>query len=69
VVQEIKAQASVESLKVFQPDIAQLIRDGVVHKIDAVQMVSGDVTEVVEGQQVRADCGIIKIKSIRPRMD
>jgi magnesium-transporting ATPase (P-type) len=30
VVQEIKGQASVESLKAFQPNIAHVLRDGVV---------------------------------------
>jgi Ca2+-transporting ATPase len=48
-VQEIKAQASVESLKAFQPNIAHVLRDGVVLEIDASSSVCGDTVEVGEG--------------------
>jgi Ca2+-transporting ATPase len=65
VVQEIKAQAPAESLKAFQPNIAHVLRDGVVQEIDASQLVCRDIVEVGEGQQVLADCRIIKIKSTR----
>jgi Ca2+ transporting ATPase len=63
VVQEIKAQASVESLKSFQPNIAHVVRDGAVQEIEAAKLVCGDIIEVGEGQQVPADCRIVKIKS------
>jgi Ca2+ transporting ATPase len=56
VVQEIKTQASVESLKAFQPNIAHVLRDGVVQEIDASQLVCGDIVEVGEGQQIPTDC-------------
>jgi magnesium-transporting ATPase (P-type) len=65
VVQEIKAQASVESLKAFQRNIAHVLRDRVVQEIDASQLARGDIVEVGEGQQVPADCRIIKVKSTR----
>jgi Ca2+ transporting ATPase len=69
VVQEIKVQASVESLKAFQPNITHVLRDGVVQEIDASQLVCGDIVEVGEGQQVPADCRIIKIESTRLSAD
>ena len=63
VVQELNAQASVESLKAFQPNLAHVVRDGEIQEIDATEVVCGDLVEVGEGQPVPADCRISKIKS------
>jgi len=69
VVQEINAQSSVDSLKSFQPNIAHAIRDGEIVEIAAEDLVCGDIIEVGEGQQVPADCRIIKIKSTMLKAD
>jgi Ca2+ transporting ATPase len=50
-------------LKTCQPNIAHVIRHDVVPEIDAVELMCSDVIEVGKGQQVPADCRIIKIKS------
>jgi Ca2+ transporting ATPase len=63
VLQELKAQASVESLKAFQPNVAHAVRDGVIVELDAADLVCGDIVEVGEGQQVPADARILRIKS------
>lgn len=69
VIQEINANKSVDSLKKLQPSIAHVVRNGEIVEIDAGELVCGDLIEVGEGQQVPADCRIVKIKSTMLKAD
>ena len=63
VMQELNAQSSVDALKQFQAETANVYRDGKLQQINSDQVVCGDVIEVGEGQPIPADMRIIKIKS------
>ena len=69
VIQEIKANDNVDALKAFQPNNAHVIRNGEQKEVDAAEIVCGDLVEVGVGEQVPADCRIIKIKSTSLKAD
>jgi Ca2+ transporting ATPase len=69
VLQEIKANDNVDALKAFQPNNAHVIRNGEQKEVDAAEIVCGDLVEVGVGEQVPADCRIIKIKSTSLKAD
>ena len=59
-VQEERAEKSIESLKKLTPQIAKTIRDGKVQEINAEELVPGDIIELDAGNYVPADCRIIE---------
>ena len=59
-VQEQRAEKSIESLKKMTPEMAKVIRDGKIEEINAEELVPGDIIELEDGKYVPADCRIIE---------
>ena len=59
-IQEERAEKSIESLKKLTPQIAKVIRDGETKEILAEELVQGDIIELSDGNYVPADCRIIE---------
>ena len=59
VVQEAKAEKSIEALKEMTPPRAKVIRNGVTSEINAEQLVPGDLIILEAGNYVPADCRLI----------
>ena len=60
-VQEERAEKSIESLKKLTPKMAKVLRDGKV----AEELVPGDVIELEDGKYVPADCRIIECYNLK----
>ena len=59
-VQETKAEKSIEALKKLTPQIAKVIRNGKVEQINAKDLVPGDILILEAGSFVPADCRLIE---------
>ena len=64
-VQEERAEKSIESLKKLTPKMAKVLRDGKVEEINAEELVPGDVIELEDGKYVPADCRIIESYNLK----
>ena len=64
-VQEERAEKSIESLKKLTPKMAKVLRDGKVEEINAEELVPGDVIELEDGKYVPADCRIIECYNLK----
>lgn len=64
-VQEEKAEKSLESLKKMSAPSAKVIRDGRVQEIDALQVVPGDIVVLEAGNYVPADCRLINSYNLK----
>ena len=64
-VQEERAEKSIESLKKLTPKMAKVLRDGKVKEINAEELVPGDVIELEDGKYVPADCRIIECYNLK----
>ena len=60
VVQEAKAEKSIESLKKLTPQKAKVIRAGKTKEINSEELVKGDLIIIEAGNYVPADCRIIE---------
>lgn len=60
VIQEAKAEKSIESLKKMAPPKAKVIRDGESKEINAEDLVPGDIVLLEAGNYVPADCRILE---------
>jgi Ca2+-transporting ATPase len=60
VIQEAKAEKSIEALKQMTPQQAKVIRNKRVMQVDAINLVPGDIIELEAGNNVPADCRIIE---------
>jgi Ca2+ transporting ATPase len=69
VFQESNAEKAIEALKEYSPDECKVIRDGQLLRINAVDLVPGDIVELVVGDRVPADCRILSIVSSAFRVD
>ena len=65
VIQEAKAEKSIEALKKMTPQIAKVIRDGKKRKINAEDLVKGDIIELEAGNYVPADCRILESHNLK----
>ena len=65
IVQEERAEKSIESLKKLTPKMAKVLRDGKVEEINAEELVPGDVIELEDGKYVPADCRIIESYNLK----
>ena len=64
-IQEEKAEKSIESLKKMTPELAKVIRDGNVEEILAEELVPGDIIELEDGKYVPADARIIESHNLK----
>ena len=64
-IQEERAEKSIESLKKMTPEIAKVLRDGKVEEINAEELVPGDIIELEDGKYVPADCRIIECYNLK----
>lgn len=60
VVQEAKAEKSIEALKQMTPPKAKVIRDNITNEINAEELVPGDIIILEAGNYVPADCRLIE---------
>ena len=64
-VQEERAEKSIESLKKLTPQIAKVIRNGNQKEINAEELVRGNIIELSDGNYVPADCRIIECFNLK----
>ena len=64
-VQEERAEKSIESLKKLTPQIAKTIRNGSIVEVNAEELVPGDIIELEAGNYVPADCRIIECYNLK----
>merc|ERR1712127_132177 len=70
--QERNAESAIEALKEYEPSTAKVIRQNrpnQIQKINAIDLVPGDIVEVSAGDQVPADIRILQIKSTTLKID
>lgn len=65
VIQEAKAEKSIESLKQMTPQMAKAIRNGKGILVPAEELVKGDIIELEAGNFVPADCRILKSHNLK----
>lgn len=63
-VQEHRAEKSMEALKTMVAPMAHVIRNGILQKIAAREMVPGDIMVLESGDKIAADARLIDIQSI-----
>jgi len=63
VLQESSAEAAVEALKAYESESAAVIRDGNVQKVEAPDLVVGDIVEVEVGNLIPADIRVLEVFS------
>jgi len=61
-IQEYRANRAVEALKKMDVSIAKVIREGIIKKIDASNLVPDDIIIIEEGDKIPADAEIIDSK-------
>ena len=64
-VQEARAEKSIESLKKLTPQTAKVIRNGSIQEVNAEELVPGDIIELDAGGFVPADCRLIKCFNLK----
>lgn len=64
-VQESKAEKSIENLKKLTPQVTKVIRNGITHNINAEDLVIGDIIELDSGSFVPADCRLIECFNLK----
>ena len=65
VVQEAKAEKSIESLKQMTPQKAKVIREGKTKEINAEEIVEGDLIILEAGNYVPADCRLLESYNLK----
>ncbi len=65
VVQEAKAEKSIEALKEMTPPRAKVIREGVTKEINAEELVPGDIIILEAGNYVPADCRLLESHNLK----
>ncbi|KAG0210430.1 hypothetical protein BGX28_009339 [Mortierella sp. GBA30] len=69
VVQETNAEKAIEALKEYSPHEAKVLRNGILTRVYASDIVPGDIIEVSVGDKIPADCRILHIHSSNLRVD
>lgn len=65
VIQEAKAEKSIEALKNLTPQMAKVIRNGKVVSVQAEDLVKGDIIDLEAGNFVPADCRILESHNLK----
>ena len=65
VIQEAKAEKSIEALKQMTPPKAKVLRDGRIQEIHAEDLVPGDIVELEAGIYVPADCRLLESHNLK----
>ena len=65
VIQEAKAEKSIEALKEMTPPKAKVTRDGITNEINAEDLVPGDLIILEAGNYVPADCRLIESHNLK----
>ncbi len=65
VVQEAKAEKSIEALKEMTPPKAKVLRDNIVAEVKAEDLVPGDIVILEAGGYVPADCRLIESHNLK----
>ena len=65
VIQEAKAEKSIEALKQMTPQITKVIRNGKTTEINAEDLVKGDIVILETGNFLPADCRIIESHNLK----
>ena len=65
VIQEAKAEKSIEALKQMTPQLAKTIRNGKAIEINAEELVKGDIIILDAGNFVPADCRILESHNLK----
>ncbi|KAJ1646940.1 hypothetical protein LPJ64_001614 [Coemansia asiatica] len=69
VLQETGAEKAIAALKEYSPDECRVVRDGLVAKIHASEIVPGDIIVIGVGDKVPADARVIGIETSVLRVD
>ena len=64
-VQEEKAEKSIEALKQMTPQLAKVVREKNTYQINAEELVPGDIIFLEAGSNVPADCRIIEANNLK----
>ena len=65
VIQEAKAEKSIEALKQMTPQLAKIIRNGKTVEVNAEELVKGDIIILDAGNFVPADCRILESHNLK----
>ncbi len=65
VVQEAKAEKSIEALKQLTPQKCKTIRNGITNEINAEELVKGDIIILEAGNYVPADCRLLETYNLK----
>ena len=65
VIQEAKAEKSIEALKQMTPQMCKVIREGKTKEIQAEDLVKGDIIILEAGNYVPADCRILESYNLK----
>ena len=65
VIQEAKAEKSIEALQEMTPPKAKVVRDGITKEIDAEEVVPGDIIILEAGNYVPADCRLLESHNLK----
>ena len=63
--QEFRAEKATEALRKMLPSYARVLRDGEEQRIEAINLVPGDVVLLAEGDRISADCRLIQSVELR----
>lgn len=64
-IQEGRAQHAIEAIRSMLSQHATVLRGGTMHRIDALQLVTGDIIHLEAGDRVPADLRLVKIHNLR----
>ena len=65
VIQEARAEKSIEALQKMTPQITKVIREGITMEIDAIDLVPGDIIILEAGNYVSGDCRLIESYNLK----
>ncbi|OMJ19670.1 Sarcoplasmic/endoplasmic reticulum calcium ATPase 3 [Smittium culicis] len=69
VLQETNAEKAIEALLLYSPEEALVIRDSVESKINAAELVPGDIIRISVGDKIPADCRVLQLESSLLRIE